>query len=169
MPTVVTSSVDNISPSGRGRVNTKQKFKTMEQKEIIEGNKQILLFMGGVVGSSTIYPTGEVVIHSIHLGDKQINDFINEIKYHSSWDWLMPVWDKLGKEMYKIRRQISGEEYKKAEVLTIHILTAFREVDIKSAFLWIAEAIKWYNHHPPLKKGGNIRGYLKFASLLHFV
>ena len=67
----------------------------MDNKQIEKGNKSILLFMGGVVGSSTKYPTGEVIIHSIHLGDKQINDFINETKYHKSWDWIMPVVDKI--------------------------------------------------------------------------
>ncbi len=67
----------------------------MDNKRIENGNKLILLFMGGVVGSSTKYPTGEIIIHSIHFGDKQINDFINETKYHKSWDWLMPVAKRL--------------------------------------------------------------------------
>lgn len=65
--------------------------------------------------------------------------------YHSSWDWLMPVWGKLGKIMYEIRRQISGNDYRQANVFTINILKSFQQADINSAFNWISEAIKWYN------------------------
>jgi len=67
------------------------------------------------------------------------------LKYHSSWDWLMPVWKKLGNLMYEIRRQVSEEDYKRAEIITIHVLKAFQKAEIDSAFNWIVEGIKWYN------------------------
>jgi hypothetical protein len=75
---------------------------------IIEGNKLILLFMGGVIGSSTKYPTGEVIIRSIHLGDKQINDFINDAKYHSDWNLLMGVVERISKEHCLFRLAIGN-------------------------------------------------------------
>jgi hypothetical protein len=111
----------------------------MTNTEIVEGNKIIAEFMGVDECGKPNWEYRYWFIGGISVRE-------DELKYHSSWDWLMPVWGKLGKEMYKIRRQISGEDYKKAEVLTIHILTSFREVDITSAFNWILEAIQWYNN-----------------------
>ena len=50
----------------------------MEQKQIIEGNKIIAEFMG----KTRRYET-------------TIEIFYDNLKYHSSWDWLMPVVEKI--------------------------------------------------------------------------
>ena len=60
-----------------------------------EGNKLILLFMGGQIMSSSTSASGVLTIHSIQLGEKYFKFFDTDAKYHSSWDWLMPVVEKI--------------------------------------------------------------------------
>jgi hypothetical protein len=96
--------------------------------EIIEGNKLIAEFMGAKTLPYLPFD-------------------LKECKYHSSWDWLMPVWKKLGNLMYEIRRQVSVEDYNRAGIITINVLKAFQKADIDSAFNWIIEGIKWYNQN----------------------
>lgn len=75
----------------------------MEQ-EIIEGNKLIAKFMGarGYYLNEDIitYPAGDNPEPSINNGTATHN--IYDLKYHSSWDWLMPVMEKIGQE-YNVR------------------------------------------------------------------
>lgn len=52
----------------------------MDQKQIAENNALIAKFMGLDVGHDNFIP---------------INGVWTKIKYHSSWDWLMPVIDKI--------------------------------------------------------------------------
>ncbi len=121
----------------------------MEDVNVIEGNKIIAKFMDGVYCEypDKIFP-GEFGYR--FPAEIQNSSWWNEksLKYHSSWDWIMPVWKKIGGKMYEIRRTVSGEEYQRAAVLTQHVLKAFQKADIDSAFLWIVESVKWYNQLP---------------------
>ena len=58
----------------------------MSEQEIIEGNKLIAEFMG--------YKFIEDWHQYWRLSDKHLL-LENELKYHSSWDWLMPVVEKI--------------------------------------------------------------------------
>lgn len=103
------------------------------QEEILEGNKLIAEFMG-------------LKIHKNGMCDNPTNKTLSlGLQYHSSWDWLMPVWKKLGNLIYEIRRHVSSEDYKRVEIITINVLKAFLKVEINSVFNWIVEGIKWYN------------------------
>jgi hypothetical protein len=117
----------------------------MDNKQIEKGNKLILLFMGGIIGSSTEYPTGEIIVHSIHLGDKQINDFINETKYHKSWDWIMPAVEKIKDidneadiEMAKMLEFFKDDE--ECNIFHTSIFCHLKEVWNRTVVF-----IKWYN------------------------
>lgn len=70
---------------------------------------------------------------------------VSEMKFHSSWDWLMPVWKKMATIMYDTRDTLNKEEYLEANTLTVKILKTFQKVDIDSAFLFIVESVQWYN------------------------
>lgn len=70
------------------------------KKEIIEGNKLIALFMGGITSDMNRRIVGGyqniwIPIHgicdwtTIELGRGKT------VEYHSSWDWLMPVVEKI--------------------------------------------------------------------------
>lgn len=54
----------------------------MTDKEIQEGNVLISNFMGDVTGDPAEWVTT----------DKR---FVDKLKYHSSWEWLMPVVEKI--------------------------------------------------------------------------
>lgn len=53
----------------------------MTEKEIIEGNRFFAEFITGQSKESKVF--------------FDLNCTVNELKYHSSWDWLMPVVEKI--------------------------------------------------------------------------
>lgn len=71
-----------------------------------------------------------------------------EMKYHSSWDWLMPCWKKAGKILYSIRRQLCGTKYQEAYRFTKSYLDACQKVEIEKAHeavYYAIQLIQWYN------------------------
>lgn len=97
----------------------------MTQEEIKEGNKLIAEFMECYVESQEY-----AIVDRIAVG-------IEELQYDSSWDWLIPVVDKIymtdeySKE-YKYLGLIGNNEI---------INTTFIETTFENAI----EFIKWYN------------------------
>ena len=62
----------------------------LEEKEILEGNKIIVKFMG----FSERKPDEE--FETVWFKKGGFNQYgINQLKYHLSWDWLMPVIEKI--------------------------------------------------------------------------
>lgn len=61
---------------------------TQASRTAIEGNKLIALFMG-----ATISDKGIVLLKEWHDNHKFCE--VSDLKYHSSWDWLMPVVEKI--------------------------------------------------------------------------
>ena len=64
----------------------------MTNEEIIEGNKLIAEFMGGKFRKSKDKNTLDKYFD---LKDKGYFYYENEICYHASWDWIMPVLEKI--------------------------------------------------------------------------
>jgi hypothetical protein len=63
----------------------------MEQKDIIEGNKLIAEFMG-----SKRDPQGDISEDYEHYnGVGMLGGYAINFSYHLSWDWLMPVVEKI--------------------------------------------------------------------------
>ena len=63
------------------------------EKEILDGNKLILLFEGFeyVNDDTEAYPNG-------YYYNKEFGTFVlGELQYHESWDWLIPVIEKISK------------------------------------------------------------------------
>lgn len=61
----------------------------MKQEEIIKGNDLIAKFMG--------LPKVEGYEHTYRINDGKPNWYSTEPKYNESWDWIMPVVEKIGK------------------------------------------------------------------------
>lgn len=109
----------------------------MKEKEIIEGNKLIAEFMGGIYKISPI--TLEEDREKIYLGKDEEIFQINprherhSLKYNTSWNWLMGVVEKIGTDD-ELKRQIDiSIEY-------------FFSGDIHSVWLAVVELIKGHNH-----------------------
>lgn len=62
---------------------------TQMTPDILCGNALIAHFMGATKGYN--YKDGDFY----YLPDKTPSYLLSELKYHSSWDWLMPVVDRI--------------------------------------------------------------------------
>ena len=69
----------------------------MNNEEITNGNKLIAEFMQAKNDISDIYYLPEFGHYFNSYGQIEWNECFrsNELKYHSSWDWLMPVVEKI--------------------------------------------------------------------------
>ena len=106
----------------------------------IEGNKLIAEFMGS---SFKTYKKGHIRKDTVTVCyfDDGMSPFsggvsIENLKYHSSWDWLMPVVEKC------LTISVESEEY---EIHYAFIHNALWSINIKSVFDEVVEFIKWYN------------------------
>jgi hypothetical protein len=102
----------------------------MTQKEILKGNKLIAEFMGlysyGVLNPVYAYNDDDYLACNHYE--------LKELIYHSSWDWLMPVVEKIGnipEHGYVFKRSLDGGLFYK----------------IESVWLAVVEFIKWYNQN----------------------
>lgn len=119
----------------------------MESKELIEGNRLIAEFMGYKFagdGMSMHYNITKPGGQDWYFGSWLIEGFEehmrNEIKYHSSWDWLMTAWIKFR------NLNIKGEEYDQwLDGLGWYLYSSDEPILF---FERLVYAIKWYNSQP---------------------
>ena len=64
----------------------------------------------------------------------------SDLKYHSSWDWLMPV-------IRKIKDTELSVYTEKGSYLVERIDEGITSVDIDNVFMRVIEFIKWYNEN----------------------
>jgi hypothetical protein len=114
------------------------------QNEIIEGNRIIAEFDGW-----KYIEDGD----SFHKPPNLL--FSHELKYHSSWAWLMPVVEKIenlnNKNSLLFYVSISGDE---CEIRrndfpphdTLITIKSVHKDKLKSTWLAVVEFIKWYNN-----------------------
>ena len=98
----------------------------MSNEEILEGNKLIMQFL-----EIPQLITGEY--HAVFGNIRQYYTGENYLKFHSSWDWLMPVIDSI--KCYTV------DEY----TLIDNIDDALICIDIEETYQSCVEFIKWYN------------------------
>ena len=71
---------------------------------------------------------------------------LNELKYHSSWDWLMPVIEKIERLGYAVN--IYEQECRIFEDRTIkpkYKKITYELTKIEAVYKAVVEFIKWYN------------------------
>jgi len=97
---------------------------------IEESNELIAVFMGNEV-------TGPGIPMGIWFED--IKDFIQfqDLKYHSSWNWIMPVVKKC--------LNLTMEDLENYEKQYENIDDSFYQVNIDQTYKAVVEFIKWYN------------------------
>lgn len=120
----------------------------LKNELITEGsaNELIAQFMGGKIykqeygGSGVMNRTWEL---QTLVGLQVLWGY--EMKYDTSWDWLMPAVKKWNDLVIEKRKQKHG--WMKWQYMTVMLST-----DIKKLHTDLVEAIKWYNS---LRDGGN--------------
>jgi hypothetical protein len=135
----------------------------MTEQEILEGNKLIAKFMGAKLNrhvNDRIYSenqftwTKEAIgwIDDINMEGVTTN-WINGLKYHESWDWIMPVVEKIEKNL-DIKIIIGGSDW--CTIIRITSMLPYTEYEIvdecsltgkKIEAVWLAviKYIKWHN------------------------
>lgn len=120
--------------------------------DILEGNKLIAEFMGLKNKCKTehphVFPDG-VWIHENGNGGATIH-------YDSSWDWLMPVIDKIndmGKEyhfaIFKTYYSMSVEKSNKVykDFSFAHSEIKYKGKEIEGAYKLVVKFVQWYNQN----------------------
>ena len=113
----------------------------MTNEEIIAGNKLIAEFMGGVLDSP----------QSKYYYFTEKGRYETELKYHSSWDWLMSVVEKIESLGYWVEVKTIKIGSRAAIGLYNYdvppIANKFTLLKISAVWLACLEFIKWYNEH----------------------
>ena len=106
-----------------------------------EGNKLIAEFMGW---EKSPYPnTPDKLYRDDDKNEKQLSIHVSQLLYHSSWDWLMPVVQKIGEidsEWLADNRNEFIEPLMCASIFT----------SIKSVWDYVVLFIQWYNENKTL-------------------
>ena len=120
--------------------------------ETIEGNKLIAGFMGHEVMEEEAFLSGDY-----EQGKDMTNIRVDvSLRYHESWDWLMPVVEKIediqdGNEGDSIRGHIYEVTIKQGNIVTIQgdgcSIWADASPKILSVWIAVVEFIKWYNQN----------------------
>lgn len=126
----------------------------MTQQEILEGNKLIAEFMGS---SFKTYKKGHIRKDSVTVCyfDDGMSPFsggvsIKNLKFHSSWDWLMPVVEKIEKDYWvtvTTTRGISAVSIHQPKLAYEKIARVDSANKIEAVWLAVVEFIKWYNEN----------------------
>ena len=120
-------------PTGN-QVSKQRKIKTMENitQDIIDNNKLIAEFMGGKYAKDLNYAIGSMCVWLPDRGEKRVE----LLKYHKSWDWLMPVIETI---LYK----------KDAYAQKRHNVRTCISPNMQVTYKAAVEFIKWYNEQKP--------------------
>lgn len=127
----------------------------MTSKEILEGNRLLAEFMDCEYDDiSETYDTGILkLVEPYACGDDQFSSLLHdyELDYHCSWDWLMPVVEKI-----RTLEVVTNVNYNIIGDFIIEGLTATKVLniindrenfksDLEMCYFGTVEFIKWYN------------------------
>ena len=110
-------------------------------KTIEEGNKLIAEFVGAKNDLSDIYYLPEFAHYFNSYGQIEWSDCfrLNELKYYTSWDWLMPV-------VEKIEKTTAFVNIKGCLVNVSNIVDVSAPSKIEAVWIAVVEFIEWYNN-----------------------
>lgn len=127
----------------------------MTQQEILEGNKLIAEFMGATFNEDGTYDEYPNEMRGEVWGNK-IDNFL---KYHESFDWLMPVVEKIEalEEGCEYFVQIQGylccistmvnHNWPKDKLVLSEVGHPQGKSKLDSTYQAVLQFIKWYNQH----------------------
>jgi len=105
----------------------------MKQKDIDIGNKIIAEFMG--LKHKPLAKGLYQLQYEHSFSNHGFKEWINEemLKFHSSWNWLIPVVKKLIETLPK-----NSEAWGSLHIVLVSL-------DIKASWKYVVECIEWYN------------------------
>lgn len=112
----------------------------MVDEEIIENNRLIAVFMGGEIIVN--YPDHDLIDYIRKENYPTLTRYhaTTTLLYHLSWDWLMPVVERIESLGYSTRILDTG-----MGVEGDLIIERFGKTKLEGTYLTIIEVIKWYN------------------------
>lgn len=146
----------------------------MTQEEILAGNKLIAEFMGGKPRRKGIRDT-EFIFQKSFVEEAKLNFeiyddepylkitemtrcYVYDMKFHSSWDWIMPVVEKISNTVIKGHPPFNSDEYVKVEIICNGYVKIYNFRDtpiftnvstegslIIAIYKAVVQFIKWYN------------------------
>lgn len=127
----------------------------MENKEIIEGNKLIAKFMGCSKGpydkhskdNLIHFPDNFPIKIRMSRGGNHLE--VDWLEFHSSWDWLMPVIEKIQVEHFvTIERNstLIHEDGFDSKIINKPFGYGEQESYIQITWKAVIDFIKWYNN-----------------------
>jgi hypothetical protein len=117
------------------------------ENEAIEGNEIIAAWLGWIrrePGEYNLPNWWEPDMNDLRLKCK-FRGYPNQIKFHSSWDWLMPAlkkWDDLPLDDFDLD---SMQEYMNLCDKLDHLVSCY---EIIPAYTHFVKCIKWYSNQP---------------------
>lgn len=113
-------------------------------ENVIEGNKLIAEFMGGKFKHT--YAPEYVTFNPVTFGNMQggYGCMVEELKFHYSWDWLMPVVEKIetGNYGFKMCRKVVEVYFDNSKEV---ILKTKEKCRMDSLWLAVVRFIQFYN------------------------
>ena len=114
------------------------------QEEIKEYNSLIGKFMGGEIAKHSIFTCINFTDNYIPEPKTKFKSYdLIFLKYHSSWDWLKPVIDKI---IHTIGMRTIDECTEEEWFQCTRITRMYIGVDIETAYHYVIEWINWYNN-----------------------
>ena len=114
----------------------------MQAKETIEGNKVIAEYMG-----AKFIPDGVEFNFTAPFNKFQKLYHNDDVKFRSSWDWLMPVWSKLLNDGIDncLQGEVTGKKYDKMVKSDWHqiCIQALATAEMNMFWTGIIEGINW--------------------------
>lgn len=111
-----------------------------------ENNKLIAEFMGGLYNNQARL---SLQSNEIWLPYHGVCNYKNNngkcLKYHSSWDWLMEVVEKIESLGHRVIIGFSGSKNYCEIGLNNFFIQIFEETKIEAVYQAVVEFIKWYN------------------------
>lgn len=119
--------------------------------DIIEGNKIIALLVGSSCTNTDVGLFRFYYTNTKSPVEKQYNFYQEELKYHSSWDWLIPAHNKARELFLKLPKEIqidflgSGKTYIERHGFNNFFTTFENQYTISSCWHKMVDFAMWYN------------------------
>lgn len=112
--------------------------------DIIEGNKLIAVFDGWCIENRDEFNRPSKLMYARKNASYTVI-LVDELKYHASWDWLMPVIRKIKDYLNNMPNRPTKNHCCQGDLIEVDIQCHLWELNIEKTWQHAVEFIKWYN------------------------